>query len=637
MLSYIYIPFDAFQRPSWLRENDDFLKNPHLIVGYHLENHFVVVDILKEIKDSELEAIDPNLKIIGQTNSRSVSGVQPGHVYLHFHPKSKLPVVDSRFYNHDRKFTIVLFSPPNVRNLEYFTVRPILLQSTSMGSKNTSYGTKIQLLHENEDSPEQISVCNDRILEKINGCSRIRLSIKAQCQGKKAPVNGDESVGLANPYQIFLLLRKGLLKSLIWYVGVVISILVRVITFLNTDIYGMNPVKYSTWCRQLDLRLRQVSYFPFQFLSYYDTDFLGADVQAQLGIPMSNERHNVNNSNYINLYNTIWLMINDILIGRTLYRVISKDLDKRIHWLNDALLDICFTRLDGFISWIGSDYPGGFKLNTDLGQFMELLFLWTSQSCNDLFKVLTLPLTSDNWFIFIVKMWFKLSCYFGLSFMVGFFIDYVKIVNFHTYLFSLAATKIYYRQIEMLKSLMQLFRGRKYNVLRSRIDKIEEDQLRIDQLLLGTFVFLVLIYLLPTTSAFYFLFYGFRIALFTCLKVGDKAILWFNLYPLFVVLLKLKNSRRLQGGVHFVHKGYYETTDWVQMENKALTFDEICGDFVHVFGQEGRFERFFLNFVEGNDLQVKDTSSMKFQYLMLPKNHTSLIKVWKEATEGSLR
>ena len=45
------------------------------------------------------------------------------------------------------------------------------------------------------------------------------------------------------------------------------------------------------------------------------------------------------------------------------------------------------------------------------------------------------------------------------------------------------------------------------NVLRNRIDGCEYD---VEQLLLGTVVFTVLVFLLPTTAAYYILFTGVR-------------------------------------------------------------------------------------------------------------------------------
>ena len=54
--------------------------------------------------------------------------------------------------------------------------------------------------------------------------------------------------------------------------------------------------------------------------------------------------------------------------------------------------------------------------------------------------------------------------------------------------------------------------------------------------LAGTVLFTMLVYLLPTTVAFYVLFAGMRIAVLTACKMGGKVAVLFTLYPIFVVL-----------------------------------------------------------------------------------------------------
>lgn len=633
MLTYIYIPLDTIQLSSWLKGGKLLNIEPQVIIGYQFSNCFIVVEFAKDAHASVISRIDPDLKIIGYTNAKNVTNGSSELLYLKFDSLSRLPFLDSTCYSSGKKSTIVFFAPPNLRNLEYFTVRPILLHNT-IDRESLFVPRNWDIFSDDSTDTHPLSICNESVLDKINGCSRVRQAHKALSSKGNDVESRSHLLTCVNHSS--KLPRKLFMNVLLSLVETLMSLMVWISACLNAEVFHTTPVKASTWCRQLDLRLKQVSFFPFQFLSYYNTDFLSADIQAQLGIPVSNIRHNINNSNYINLYNTIWLMINDILIGRTILRISLHTFDENMTFFNDVLSKVSFEKLDEFITWIGSDYPAGFKLNNDLGQFMELLFSWTSQSCSRIFRFLVPQLASSTWFLCVVKLWFRLSCSLGVSFVLAFLIDYIRLATIHTGLFNLAATKIYHRQIEMLKSLMQLFRGRKYNVLRSRIDKIEKDQLRIDQLLLGTFVFLVLIYLLPTTFAFYFLFYAFRVALRTGLKMGEKVILCLNMYPLFVILLKLKNSKRLQGGVTFASMGRHETTDWFLMENKALTLEEICGNFIQMFRQEGRFERLVLNFAEGLDLQVKDTSSMKYKYLMLPTNHESLAKTWKAATRKYL-
>ena len=79
----------------------------------------------------------------------------------------------------------------------------------------------------------------------------------------------------------------------------------------------------------------------------------------------------------------------------------------------------------------------------------------------------------------------------------------------------------------------------------------------IDQLLLGTLLFMMMI------------FYYLRICVLSCIFIMHLLILMsLNLLenlqiiicfiPLFVILLKLKNSKRLQGGIRFEFIKFYQ-------------------------------------------------------------------------------
>jgi phosphatidylinositol glycan class Q protein len=100
----------------------------------------------------------------------------------------------------------------------------------------------------------------------------------------------------------------------------------------------------------------------------------------------------------------------------------------------------------------------------------------------------------------------------------------------------------------IIVSLFHLFRGKKRNVLRNRIDSCDYD---LDQLLLGTILFTLLVFLLPTVFAFYLTFASARMAIIT-LKAGlDTLLACLNHFPLFALMLRFKDSRRLPGGIHF--------------------------------------------------------------------------------------
>ena len=124
---------------------------------------------------------------------------------------------------------------------------------------------------------------------------------------------------------------------------------------------------------------------------------------------------------------------------------------------------------------------------------------------------------------------------FGATMMLSLVVDLLALLSVHIWILYSAAAAIYNWQLNNLISLFHLFRGacsrdadtdlwkrhavltmnsdpvapdaraagKKRNVLRHRIDACDYDQ---EQLLLGTVLFTVLIFLLPTTAAYYCLF-----------------------------------------------------------------------------------------------------------------------------------
>ncbi|KAI9332725.1 N-acetylglucosaminyl transferase component-domain-containing protein [Zopfochytrium polystomum] len=102
--------------------------------------------------------------------------------------------------------------------------------------------------------------------------------------------------------------------------------------------------------------------------------------------------------------------------------------------------------------------------------------------------------------------------------------------------------------VNILFSLFQLFRGRKLNVLRDRVDSAEFD---LDQLLLGTILFTVIVFLLPTVAVYYILFSLIRVAVLSIQSVIEIALAILNHFPLFAIMLRFKDPHRLPSGVQF--------------------------------------------------------------------------------------
>lgn len=122
--------------------------------------------------------------------------------------------------------------------------------------------------------------------------------------------------------------------------------------------------------------------------------------------------------------------------------------------------------------------------------------------------------------------------------------DLLSALTIHIYSFYLASARIYHWQLTILQSLFHLFRGKKHNVLRNRIDSCDYD---LDQLLVGTILFTLLSFLLPTVGVFYLNFAIARMMIISMKAGFDTLLSCLNHFPLFALMLRVKDSRRLPG------------------------------------------------------------------------------------------
>ena len=102
----------------------------------------------------------------------------------------------------------------------------------------------------------------------------------------------------------------------------------------------------------------------------------------------------------------------------------------------------------------------------------------------------------------------RCASYFGLTFIVAITNDVVGMLTCHIYCFYVYAAKLYGLQLKALVSLARLFIGKKWNVLRLRVDSVSYEA---DQLILGTIIFTILLFLLPTSLLYYIVFTSLRL------------------------------------------------------------------------------------------------------------------------------
>ncbi len=130
---------------------------------------------------------------------------------------------------------------------------------------------------------------------------------------------------------------------------------------------------------------------------------------------------------------------------------------------------------------------------------------------------------------------------------ISMFSDLLSLLTVHIYCFYTASARIFHWQLTIIMSLFHLFRGKKHNVLRNRIDSCDYD---LDQLLLGTILFTLLFFLLPTVAVFYLTFTSARMAIIFLKAALDTSLACLNHFPLFALMLRVKDSRRLPGQYH---------------------------------------------------------------------------------------
>jgi phosphatidylinositol N-acetylglucosaminyltransferase subunit Q len=284
----------------------------------------------------------------------------------------------------------------------------------------------------------------------------------------------------------------------------------------------------SACCQQVHLRLQQFSYYPTQYL------LLRKRHATWSSIPTTN-------SDYIRFYNSLWLVANDVIIGIALGSFLTDNAQKTSDLLSRFLNGYTIEGLERMIRWLMS-YPGGLKLNTELAAFFGDLFLSVIEYWSTTTVHIIMPhLPTIIYFI-------GCTSFAGASLPIAIFSDLLSLLTLHIYSFYIASARIFNWQLTIIFSLFQLFRGKKRNVLRNRIDNCDYD---LDQLLLGTILFTLLFFLLPTVIVFYLTFASARMAIISLKATLDTCLACLNHFPLFALMLRLKDSKRLPGGIHF--------------------------------------------------------------------------------------
>ncbi|CAL1383209.1 unnamed protein product [Linum trigynum] len=186
--------------------------------------------------------------------------------------------------------------------------------------------------------------------------------------------------------------------------------------------------------------------------------------------------------------------------------------------------------------------PAGFKLNTELAGILGMVSLNAIQIWSTLWVFIGFLI------IYFIKGLALLGILFGLTIPAALAIDIVGLATAHVSVLHSGVSILYSSQIEALGAIWRLFRGRKKNPLRKRLDSYDYT---VKQHVVGSLLFTPLLLLLPTTSVFYIFFTILKMGITTICTMIDVAILMIHGTPYLEIFLWLSRRGRFPCGVWF--------------------------------------------------------------------------------------
>ncbi|CAJ1913493.1 unnamed protein product [Sphenostylis stenocarpa] len=141
--------------------------------------------------------------------------------------------------------------------------------------------------------------------------------------------------------------------------------------------------------------------------------------------------------------------------------------------------------------------PAGFKLNAELAGVLGMVSLNAVQIWS------TLWIFVGFVFNYIIQGLSVLGILCGFTVPAALIIDMIALATLHVSTLHWFISLVYSSQIQALAALWRLFRGRKWNPLRKRLDTFDYT---VKQHIVGSLLFTPLLLLLPTTSVFYIFF-----------------------------------------------------------------------------------------------------------------------------------
>ncbi|CAC9696266.1 phosphatidylinositol N-acetylglucosaminyltransferase subunit GPI1 [Plasmodium sp. DRC-Itaito] len=225
--------------------------------------------------------------------------------------------------------------------------------------------------------------------------------------------------------------------------------------------------------------------------------------------------------------------------------------------------------------------PLGFKLNNNFTSFIGSILV----SILDKWDLITntIPVNNSTVLNFVVY-----TSLLGFSFFLSFAIDYLRFVTAHVTIIYFFLKKICTLFHKNMYSLYLLFNGKKWNILKLRVDT---NYYSNEEVLLGTILFTILIFLYPTIFVLVLVFgliYLIINRIIYLLCVMEKIILYTPFYIFFIqpncnkYISKGFKFTKYEVGEHELLKRY-PNNSYLLLENIHFLFFDKIKLFINIF------------------------------------------------------
>ncbi|KAK4333051.1 phosphatidylinositol glycan, class Q [Rhodotorula toruloides] len=295
----------------------------------------------------------------------------------------------------------------------------------------------------------------------------------------------------------------------------VTAVLQGCVRILSVRLPLLGPLcERTAFARQLHTRFAQAASLLPMYVSLRRDLYGSASAEARV------QAH----TTYIRFFNLVWLVANDFIVGMALASYVRGNVPFLKHLAEKLVRIYVLAYLREQLAWLSS-WPMGVKLNDEVATVICGAFLFLSQLWENVFlgPVLThLPVQLIGLCVIL-----------GASSLLALTADLISLLTLPFFACYVAAPLVYRWSLSTLSALFNLFRGRKYSPLCSRVEPATYD---VDALLLGTILFVTISFLFPTLVAFYLAFASSRLLILSVQAVLLMGVSALNAFPLFALL-----------------------------------------------------------------------------------------------------